>query len=283
MKHRGVLFLLFSLILLTITWYAVSTLEKEERKTKSFKIFFENYPWIKEWVEEIPPNSTIMAWWDYGKYFEKLGARSVVKAPSKSLLISVACIRLKTCKESDLEPLEPERKIKDVARFFLTSNESEAVCIAKKYNATYVFTSFIELSKVGWYYFALTEDRNFYIRNIHIIPCELKNISNTYISSCIEPRLYVKKIRSKYIASIEDGEKVELKTIYLKDNKLEVYNPENKVNLTVIIQNSRRAFLVPKNLEMSILVRLIVLNGYALQHFEKIHEKNGTFFYKLSY
>jgi len=116
------------------------------------------------WMRDnIPAGSGVLAWWDYGKELKAVSQlEPVIKEPSLPLMKSVACFQdfvpaNKRCSEEDFAPLEPEEEVRDVARFFTTTDEKEALCIAKKYDARYVFLPILDtMNKFPWITYADT-------------------------------------------------------------------------------------------------------------------------------
>ena len=88
--------------------------------------------WIKD---NIPSNSVVLNWWNYGKELEEIsGLKSVIRNPSKYLFDSGGVRKSETIKE-----FESEEKVNSVAQFFTTGDESIALDIVKKYDVDYIF------------------------------------------------------------------------------------------------------------------------------------------------
>ncbi len=103
------------------------------------------------WMRDnLPHGTTVLSWWDYGKELESVGKMNpVIKNPSKSILGSVSVIVSGNISSKNY-PTDPKEKVTDVAIFLTTDNDSEALCIAKKYGAQYAYLNFAELGKYHW-------------------------------------------------------------------------------------------------------------------------------------
>jgi hypothetical protein len=105
------------------------------------------------WIRNNLKGKGIISWWDYSKMIEKIGlATPIIKYPSRTLVEGKSIPELVKGEISSSEiPIEEETKVSDVAQFFVTSNEMESICIAKKYKAEYVFTDISDLNKYFWF------------------------------------------------------------------------------------------------------------------------------------
>lgn len=103
------------------------------------------------WMRDnLPHGTTVLSWWDYGKEVESVGKMNpIIKNSSKSILGGVSTI-VSGKASSKNYPTDPEEKVADVAIFLTTDNDTEALCVAKKYGATYAYLTFAELGKYHW-------------------------------------------------------------------------------------------------------------------------------------
>jgi len=99
--------------------------------------------WMKE---NVPSDSVVLSWWNYGKELEKIsGLGPVIKNPSQFLFDSGGVRKSETIKE-----FEPEEKFNSVAQFFTTDDEAIALDIAKKYYVDYVFITKDDSKEFPW-------------------------------------------------------------------------------------------------------------------------------------
>jgi len=115
------------------------------------------YLWIRENIQ----GKNIISWWDYGKKIEKIGlANPIVKYPSSTLVKgeSIAGLIKKEILPSEI-PAEEEAKVSDVSRFLTTTNETESICIAKKYEAEYALISKHDLLTYYWFEYQLDKEK----------------------------------------------------------------------------------------------------------------------------
>lgn len=96
------------------------------------------------WIaENTGGDAVIVAWWDYGVGIEELSRRrAVISEASREIRWTIAGMRRSPWSWIEYElwyPFESEEKVKDVGRFFTAEDASEAIGIARKYGAEYVF------------------------------------------------------------------------------------------------------------------------------------------------
>ncbi|OYT54386.1 MAG: hypothetical protein B6U72_02815 [Candidatus Altiarchaeales archaeon ex4484_2] len=94
------------------------------------------YPAL-EWIGQQPENTTILTWWDYGHWISAISKRTSIADNTKKRRFIV----------------------QDLARFHvLEENETKALNIAKKYNATHVVIDYTMIGKSGAPHFIATSN-----------------------------------------------------------------------------------------------------------------------------
>ena len=100
---------------------------------------YEGFSWIAENTEN---NASVLAWWDYALGIVEIGHRDVViKGASRKIEWTIAGLRKYPWRWIEYElwyQFEAEERVRDVGRFFISENSSEASMIMEKYNAEYV-------------------------------------------------------------------------------------------------------------------------------------------------
>jgi asparagine N-glycosylation enzyme membrane subunit Stt3 len=103
----------------------------------------EGYKWLANNTEG---DATILAWWDYAANIQTLSHRNVViKGASRNIKDTIESIHKHSwswIKYALWYPFESEKRVKEVANFFVAENELEAMEIAREYNANYVLAQY---------------------------------------------------------------------------------------------------------------------------------------------
>jgi hypothetical protein len=98
-----------------------------------------------------PPDSTILAWWDYGNMIIGYGEREAIAInPSEKLLIGVT--NTSTPIETD-----PEERLEDIGKALTATDPNETLAIMKKYGAEFVLVPtgiFGDEGKAQWIFYA---------------------------------------------------------------------------------------------------------------------------------
>lgn len=99
------------------------------------------------WINSsTPENTTLLCWWDYGNMVKAVGERNViVRNPSQAILNSVA-------NPSSIKEFDSNEKIADVATALTAVNQSVAVQIMAKYNASYIMIGNADMGKSVWFF-----------------------------------------------------------------------------------------------------------------------------------
>lgn len=110
----------------------------------------EGYQWLANNTES---DATVLAWWDYADGIEKIGHRGVViNEASESIKQTIGGYSVPGKPWTKIEywlwyPYEDEKKVRDVASFFVSENVTSAKEIARKYGANYVLVMSDDLGK----------------------------------------------------------------------------------------------------------------------------------------
>lgn len=254
--------------------------QNEICKYKDTQIFsnFDSLVWLR-WNTFFNLGSGVISWWDYGKETSALTfLKPVIKNPSQSLLVSVGCLQENApikCNVADFQPFEPEDKVKDVANFFVTSDENQAVCIAKKYNAKYVFLPQQDLNKFYWFKYEATGSGETYIEYqitagnlIEYLPGKIMSDNNGY-----------------FVYRNDINIKGPIKTIYFDNNTIKVNNPKNtSENLNAIISKDfKTVFITPDDLVENMMTKLLIFDGYGLNRFKEIYNSKNVTIYSIDF
>jgi hypothetical protein len=229
------------------------------------------------WMRKnIPFNSSVIAWWDYGNELKDIAnVKPIIINPS-SILLEYSVIR-----KNAIKNVEPQDKVKDIGKFFSTTNESEAVCIAKKYNAKYVYVSNLDLNKFYWIKFAADGVGESYLR------ATLNEISSTERNFSAPGGIegQVKFINNEWLTYLKiKSMAIEgwLETIYFENNTIRRSKPQNYVLLNtvaIISKDFKNVFIVKRGLEENMIAKLLILNAYGLTHFKKLYSNNDVNIY----
>lgn len=88
-------------------------------------------------------DAVIISWWDYGAGIEEIShRRAVISEASREIKWTIAGMRKYPWSWIEYElwyPFESDERVRDVGSFFTAEDASEAIEIAEKYGAEYVF------------------------------------------------------------------------------------------------------------------------------------------------
>ncbi|MBI4452991.1 hypothetical protein HY637_06185 [Candidatus Woesearchaeota archaeon] len=172
-------------------FYSTFEYEKDGRKYTSNYLYTELQP-AMEWIKNnLPKDSIVSAWWDYGHIIRGLGnVEAIVFTPSEEILNSVATSQIlkyyfppqdlptlfktsfaQSKSISDTQKyntkkygeLSNNNDIKNVALILTTTNPEEAINLMKEYNSKYVLVTSSEYGKA------------YHLYQITGIPTELVN------------------------------------------------------------------------------------------------------------
>lgn len=120
----------------------------------------EAYAFIKD---DIPEDSVIMCWWDYGDSITGYTGRdTVIKDPSREIADMVFIYQYLSDEEKALflqnNCTESHNNIMGVARLMTSTDTEEIRAIMNKYNATYLFVDKWDADKSSAFYYALGEE-----------------------------------------------------------------------------------------------------------------------------
>lgn len=120
------------------TWADFTNMQSLKRHI-SESVVVEGYKWLANNTEG---DATVLAWWDYANGIQTLGHRkAVIKGASRDIKDTIEGMHRHPwtwIKYNLWYPFESEEKVKDVANFFVTENETEAIEVVRNYNANYV-------------------------------------------------------------------------------------------------------------------------------------------------
>jgi asparagine N-glycosylation enzyme membrane subunit Stt3 len=268
--------------------------------------------WMKE---NIPAGSTFINWWDYGKEIEKVsGMNTVIKNPSKSLEISTGCYNAKLAGKSlgpecDTQQFDPEENVKDVATFLTTSNETEALCIASKYNASYVLVTGADIFKYYWIDYAaggvqkqsdlfiVLPKTSEYTDSNGILVSRNYGQSNVLLYNTSIP-IYVQGTKALLFDEVIYFNNSVLTSVTLsqKDRNatMEALNPWIKsINLEFsnqsvpssifISKDYESVTVIPPALRKSIFTNLIMLEGQGTEHFKEIYNSSDSSIFEMTF
>ncbi len=98
-----------------------------------------------------PPDSTILAWWDYGNMIIGYGEREAIAInPSEKLLIGIT-------NTSAAIKTDPEEKLEDIAKALVATDPNDTLTIMKKYGSEFILVPtgiFGDEGKAQWIFFA---------------------------------------------------------------------------------------------------------------------------------
>lgn len=222
----------------------------------------------------------VIAWWDYGKELKNVAnVIPIISNPSQSLIYSIASGR------SLIKEFESEEKVGDVASFFLATNESEAVCIAKKYNASYAYLVDSDLSKIYWINFAIGKAGGYVISSLPEKVSETK--TKFYVGAGVNGILELKngKWQAYLLAPFSNSTiAASLKTIYIENGKVVVNEPKDSSSeyVAIISSDFKEIFILTKGLEETILIKLFLLDGYETKYFTKVYSNDNVKIYSIN-
>jgi len=103
----------------------------------------ESYKWMANNTEG---DATVLAWWDYADSIRTLSHRNVViTGASRNIKDTIESIHKHSwswIKYALWYPFESEKKVRDVAKFFVAENEQEAMELVRECDANYVFVQY---------------------------------------------------------------------------------------------------------------------------------------------
>lgn len=110
----------------------------------------EGYQWLANNTEG---DATVLAWWDYADGIEEIGHRQVIiNEASREIKNTIAGYQDPRKPWHKIEyalwyPFEPDKKVSEVANFFISDDTTSAKEIAKKHGANYVLVMSEDLGK----------------------------------------------------------------------------------------------------------------------------------------
>src|SRR3989338_4902253 len=121
---------------------------EKDGKTYTTNLFDDLRP-ATEWIKDnLPKNSVVVAWWDYGHMIRGFGkAEAIVFTPSKEILDTVALTPIDKFDTEKSGQLSNHEDIKNVAFILTTTNPQEAITVMRQYNSKYVLVTSSEYGK----------------------------------------------------------------------------------------------------------------------------------------
>ncbi len=242
---------------------------------------------------DLPNKSKIITWWDFGEYIQAYSyAKSVLNFVSKEGCSSIVNINFCT------PPFESQEKFINVAKFFFTDNETEAYCIAKKYDATHTIVTVDLLSKSQWWtYFATWDPKGGK-------DCSLINsdkgycyVYSTLSLSNTTPVPFKNTIVYTYILNPDNAFAIyqvndTLVPYFYQNNKLSTVEsifyftesgigqirtiPDAELNGLIWMDPSKQVMVfIPPELANSLFTRMFLFNGAGLERFEFVNSWGG--------
>jgi len=97
--------------------------------------------WLKN---NVPEDSIIMSWWDYGNALRAYSLMEpVIDAPSKEILTKTVSIHIgKNPDDIECDNCIEHERVQDVARLLLSTDNEEAISLMKKYAAEYLYVQY---------------------------------------------------------------------------------------------------------------------------------------------
>jgi asparagine N-glycosylation enzyme membrane subunit Stt3 len=113
--------------------------------------------WLKA---NTPPDSKVMAWWDYGNAIRAYGEREpVIDAPSTEILTTTVAKHIgKSPDEVDCPDCVPHWMIQDVANLLLAEEAAKAADMMKKHDAGFLYIHADDEAKSSAFYTALGQE-----------------------------------------------------------------------------------------------------------------------------
>ncbi len=225
-------------------------------------------------LRSLPDNSTVLTWIDEGEAVEGLTKlKTVARYPSIQLLEMGALGE----NENYSGPLEPNEKIMDIAKFFVTNNEKEALAIAEKHKVKYVLVTDEMLFQLDWMQYVagkckIEEKRQgckYYITVYPSFP------SFNYYKD--QPGELIWIYNDEYIYIPQELEKIILTKMFFKPNSLKefklVYSDSRTKIFKVQPDSKASADLTRTYKILSILIILAILGsfGYKIMKRLRIH------------
>jgi len=231
--------------------------------------------WLKNHAFDSPK---VIAWWDYGKELRNIAnVTPIISNPSQSYINSIP-----PSERSFIKEFEPEEKVRDVASFLLATNESEAVCIAKKYNALYAYLDASDLLKIYWINFEIGKT------GYALFPLLLEKVSEGemfYVGGGVNGTLELKDGKWQLVITGLPNSRTEtnLKTIYIENGKVVINEPKDSSSeyVAIISSDFKNIFIFTKGLEETLLIKLFLLDGYETKYFTKVYSNDNVKIYSI--
>lgn len=284
----------FLLVLLIMTLFISGCIENTPKNQDLEKFYNNPTQSQREFLTYIKYNNNdtkIMTWWDFGKAINVYGSTNNVLnfISEEGCLLSVGDINI--CKP----PFESHQKVQDVSKFFFSINETESLCIAKKYGATNVVVSKDMMDKSIWWTFFATQASNSEGNKYSYLSVPLQkdpvvsNNSIIYFYPFSEQQAFVlyENLSSVRAFLQQNNQLIPVENVFYFTNAGGVLITDESAyvkGMLWLTPDKSTAVFMPKEIENSMFTRLFFFNGQGLNNFEYINSWGGEIkYFKILY